>query len=45
MQRVVVLLDEVGRLVANGAGEVTNEEAVVVANLTVILQLGLARQS
>jgi hypothetical protein len=45
MKGVVVLLDEVGSLIANGSGKVSNEKAVVVADLAVVLQLRLSRQS
>jgi hypothetical protein len=44
MKSIVVLLDEVGGLIANGSGEVSNEKAVVVADLAVVLQLRLSRQ-
>ena len=36
MQRVVVLLDEVARGVADGAGKVAHQEAVLVADLAVL---------
>ncbi len=45
MQSVVVLLDELARLVADGASEVADEEALVVADLAVLAQLRFARQS
>ena len=44
MQGVVVLLDELGGLVANSSGEVPDEEPVVVPDFSVILQLRFSRQ-
>ena len=44
MQRIVVLLDKVAGLVADGPGKMADEKAVVVAEFPVLLQLGLARQ-
>ena len=44
MERVIVLLDEVLGLVADSAGKVADQETVLVPDLPVLLQLGLARQ-
>ncbi len=44
MESVVVLVDEVGSLVADGAGKVSDEKAVVVANLAVLAKFRLSRQ-
>ena len=44
VQRVVVLLDKVTCLVANGAREVANEKAIVVAQLAMFFQLGFSRK-
>jgi hypothetical protein len=44
VQRVVVLLDEVAGLVADGARKMADEKAVVVAQLPVLFQLGFTRQ-
>jgi hypothetical protein len=44
VQRVVVLVDEVGRLVAHGSGKVAHEKALVVADLAVFAELRLSGQ-
>ena len=43
MERVVVLLEEESGGVADGAGEVAQEQTLVVAQLAVLLESGLAR--
>jgi len=45
VQRVVVLLDEFGSLVANSTGEMPYEKTVVVSDFSVFSQLGLSGQS
>ena len=44
MERVVIFLDELPGGVADGPGEVSDEEAVLVPDLAVRPQLGLAGQ-
>ena len=42
MKGIVVLLDKLGRLVADGAGKVADEKTFIVANLSMIAQLRFA---
>ena len=45
MKGVIILLDKLGRLIANSSGEVPDEKSLVVANFAMIAQFGLARES
>ena len=44
VQGVVILLNELGGLVADSSGKVAHQEALIVTNLSVFTELGFARQ-